>query len=707
MKLICPRRDWLMPLSSSRTSFIPAPLRKRRNHAPPCNSRQRSRPCSRPGICTAPFRGIHAWRQTRAPADASANRGNLPCARRGAVCRRCFFAPSGRISDRGQRRGVDPGPRRHWPLEQHSLIVPSDRIWPAVAAHRAGNFSRRGAFRFRRIVSGAFAQSAGGSIRARRFQRRGPRRNIGARMAAACRMGNAGTGVPRRARHHRGGLFSRTPQRAARQHHAPSRGNHHRVVSLRHHHVLDDHGQRARSSRHGLLADGRPGDAARDQPRIPFRDSFARDWRDLHHVVGFEFDFDGRAGGASPGRERSAREARRLCERVAVDGPGRFRQRRNRLRRPADSSRDAHAFRFRLSRADPCISHRRRNRRGARGHTGAHDRRAHGASRRRNDGSHRRSRLYLFVTAEIRVSTPSKSTPDAGRDMAAGWMQNPVRLLVEQASYAYSASDREAPDFTLGPVTFSARQREIVGILGPNASGKSTLLRLLSGEIKGLSGRVELDGTPPGQLPLRERAQRIALVHQESTLLFPLRVWEYVLQGRYPHGRRLRFESPADCLLAENALAQVGAKALLDRRMNQLSGGEGQRVILARALAQQPLLLLLDEPTRSLDIGGKVELMRRLRRLAEENRYTVVVVTHELNLAAEFFDSIVLLQHGKCLASGKPADVYRRELLEQAFETTLDVETNASGRPRVTLRGGADAQATEENPDAPKESGSQ
>lgn len=300
------------------------------------------------------------------------------------------------------------------------------------------------------------------------------------------------------------------------------------------------------------------------------------------------------------------------------------------------------------------------------------------------------------------MSTQGIPAPNAGRDAAADWMQNPVRLLVEQASYAYSASDRDAPDFTLGPVTFSARQREVVGILGPNASGKSTLLRLLSGEFKPLSGRVELDGKPPSQLPLRERAQRIAMVHQESALTFPLRVWEYVLQGRYPYGRRLRFENEADCLMAENALAQVGAKALLDRRMDQLSGGEGQRVILARALAQQPMLLLLDEPTQHLDIGGKVELMRRLRKLAEGNRYTVVVVTHELNLAAEFFDSIVLVQRGKCLASGKPADVYRRELLEQAFETELDVEMNASGKPRVILRGGEETEIAEDSAETPE-----
>jgi iron complex transport system ATP-binding protein len=260
-----------------------------------------------------------------------------------------------------------------------------------------------------------------------------------------------------------------------------------------------------------------------------------------------------------------------------------------------------------------------------------------------------------------------------------------VRLKVEQASYAYAATDRSAPKFTLGPTSFEAGQKELVCILGPNASGKSTLLKLLAGIEKPLSGRIEVDGTEVSNLDLRTRAQRIALVQQESELLFPLRVWEYVLQGRYPYGKRLRFESEEDCLLAANALAQVGADKLRDRWMDQLSGGEKQRVILARALAQQPSLLLLDEPTQHLDIGGKVELLRRLRRLADESRYSVLVVTHELNLAAEFSDRIVLLHKGKCLRVGTAAEVYERALLEEVFEAPLDVEMRAGGRPRVIL----------------------
>jgi iron complex transport system ATP-binding protein len=261
-----------------------------------------------------------------------------------------------------------------------------------------------------------------------------------------------------------------------------------------------------------------------------------------------------------------------------------------------------------------------------------------------------------------------------------------VRLNVEQASFAYAASAQSAPTFTLGGTSFQARERELVAILGPNASGKSTLLRLISGTIAPLSGRVELDGQETSRLDSRTRAQRIAVVHQESPILYAARAGDFVLQGRYPYGRALRLASADDVAIARNALAQVGAEHLAGRIIGELSGGEKQRIILARALAQQPRLVLLDEPTLHLDIGAQVELLERLRQLAEENKYAVVVVTHELALAAEFADQVVLLHHGTCLRVGSPAAVYQRELLEQVFDAPLDVEIGPAGRPRVHLR---------------------
>jgi iron complex transport system ATP-binding protein len=260
-----------------------------------------------------------------------------------------------------------------------------------------------------------------------------------------------------------------------------------------------------------------------------------------------------------------------------------------------------------------------------------------------------------------------------------------VRLSVEQVSYAYSPNPSQAPLFTLEATSFHARPGEIVGILGPNASGKSTLLKLIAGSLAPLSGRVLLNGVVTHTLPPRARAQRIAIVQQESPLLFPSRAWEFVLQGRHAYRNALRFETEEDLIIARNALTQVGAEHLSDRWMNQISGGEKQRVILARALAQQPILLLLDEPTLHLDIGAQVDLLHSLRRLAAENRYTVVVVTHELNLVAEYTDQVALMQRGRCLRVGPPAAVYQRELLEQVFQTQLSVEMGPRGRPRVNI----------------------
>jgi len=280
------------------------------------------------------------------------------------------------------------------------------------------------------------------------------------------------------------------------------------------------------------------------------------------------------------------------------------------------------------------------------------------------------------VSIPLRTPIPSAEQSRSASD---------VRLSVEQVSYAYAPNPSQAPLFTLEALSFHAKPGEIVAILGPNASGKSTLLKLISGALQPLSGRIFLNGFVTHSLPPRTRAQRIALVQQESRLLFPSRAWEFVLQGRHPYGSGLRFETENDVIVATNALTQVGANHLSDRWMDKISGGEKQRVILARALAQQPLLLLLDEPTLHLDIGAQVDLLHNLRRLAAENRYTVVVVTHELNLAGEYADQVVLLQKGKCLRVGPPTSVFQRELLEQVFQAPLTVEMTSSGRPRVTL----------------------
>ena len=285
------------------------------------------------------------------------------------------------------------------------------------------------------------------------------------------------------------------------------------------------------------------------------------------------------------------------------------------------------------------------------------------------------------MSTPLRTPMPSTANPSGDQPRA----NSDVRLSVEQASYVYAPNPSQAPLFTLEALSFQAKPGEIVAILGPNASGKSTLLQLISGALEPLSGRIFLNGFATYSLPPKARAQRIALVQQESRLLFPSRVWEFVLQGRHAHGRGLRFESEDDATITRNALAQVAALHLTDRWMDKISGGEKQRVILARALAQQPLLLLLDEPTLHLDIGAQVDLLESLRRLAAENHYTVVVVTHELNLAGEYADQVVLLQKGKCLRVGPPAAVFQRDLLEQVFQAPLSVEMTSSGRPRVTL----------------------
>lgn len=267
-----------------------------------------------------------------------------------------------------------------------------------------------------------------------------------------------------------------------------------------------------------------------------------------------------------------------------------------------------------------------------------------------------------------------------------------ILLEARQLAYTY-------PHFHLSPVNLALERGALLAVVGPNAAGKSTLLKLLAGLLPPSAGAALLEGRAVTSLGLAERAQRIAVVQQDSPLLFPIRGLPFVLQGRHAYLERFGFESEKDLAVARAALATTRAAHLAERLVQELSGGEKQRVILARALAQQPELLLLDEPTLHLDIGYQVELLRLVRELARREHYAVVLVTHELNLAGEFADSVLLLHHGRTVRHGAPAEVFERELLEQVFETELDIFTHPeTGRPRVVLRpeeGGGRGKAAE------------
>jgi len=203
-------------------------------------------------------------------------------------------------------------------------------------------------------------------------------------------------------------------------------------------------------------------------------------------------------------------------------------------------------------------------------------------------------------------------------------------LRVEGVAFRY-------PHFELTQTNFEAGAGELVAIIGPNGSGKSTLLEIVSGHLKPLSGRVFLDGEDLHRLPQRRRTQRVGLARQDAPLLFSFEVREFVRQGRHPHVGRL-FESPADEQWVQWALEKTNLTALAARPITEVSGGEFQRAVLARTLAQRPRLVLLDEPTANLDIGYQIEMLRLLRELAAREGFVAIIVTHELNLAAEFAD---------------------------------------------------------------------
>jgi iron complex transport system ATP-binding protein len=222
-------------------------------------------------------------------------------------------------------------------------------------------------------------------------------------------------------------------------------------------------------------------------------------------------------------------------------------------------------------------------------------------------------------------------------------------------------------------VTLGVPRGAIVGLLGPNGSGKTTLLRLLSGTVTPLSGRITIDGVAIGSLSRREMARRIAVVPQETHSAFDFSVLEIVLMGRYPHLGAFELEGANDVAIAREALAATGTAALESRRFATLSGGEKQRVVIASALAQSSEILLLDEPTASLDLGFQFDIARLLTRLNRERAVTMVVSTHDLNLAATLCTELVLLKSGRVLAHGPTERVLNAESVRALYGVDADV----------------------------------
>jgi iron complex transport system ATP-binding protein len=235
---------------------------------------------------------------------------------------------------------------------------------------------------------------------------------------------------------------------------------------------------------------------------------------------------------------------------------------------------------------------------------------------------------------------------------------------------------------------------EIIGIIGPNGSGKSTVLKLLVGFLRPQQGDVQLDGRPLGHYAVRALAQRVAVVPQSVQFVFPFTVREIVGMGRMPHRTDRAgwlggwaVESQTDREAVQIALAEMELEPIAERSILELSGGERQKVLLARALAQQPSILLLDEPTASLDLHHQAAVYRRVRALNQQRGVTVVLVSHDLNLAALFARRLVLLDRGRIRRVGTPDEVLTQTELDALYAQSVIVDRHPSAdAPRVTLR---------------------
>jgi iron complex transport system ATP-binding protein len=234
-------------------------------------------------------------------------------------------------------------------------------------------------------------------------------------------------------------------------------------------------------------------------------------------------------------------------------------------------------------------------------------------------------------------------------------------------------------------VSLSAQPGDVIAIVGANGAGKSTLLRALNGSVKPIRGEVLLDRRSINSYARRAVARRIAVVAQEAELRFPVTVTEFILGGRYAWSNAWGWESERDVEIVEGILQETELEGFEARLMNELSGGERQRAVLARALATEAKVFLLDEPTANLDLAHQAMMLRLVRSRCDHHQAAAVVVTHDINLAAEFADQVLLMKDSRAIAVGKPRDVLTPELLKRVFDLEVIVDAHPiSGAPRIT-----------------------
>ncbi len=253
-------------------------------------------------------------------------------------------------------------------------------------------------------------------------------------------------------------------------------------------------------------------------------------------------------------------------------------------------------------------------------------------------------------------------------------------LEVEDLLFAYG------PRRVLDRVSLAIQKGEMIGVLGPNGSGKTTLLKILSG-VLAARGAVRLAGRPIEAYSRNELSRIIAVVPQESEIHFPFTAAEIVLMARASHHERLALEGAADLDAARRSMAATDTESLADRWVHELSGGEKQRVMIARALAQEAEILLMDEPAAFLDLKHQLGVFDLMRRLNRERKLTVVAALHDLNLAALFFPRLVLLENGRIHRDGAPEEVLTEDTIRQVYGVEVRVERpEPQRRPHIFIR---------------------